>query len=38
VTIDFHPEAQSEFLASIRYYEKKAAGLGDQFMPKYKQL
>ena len=31
MTIDFHPEAQSEFLASIRYYEKKAVGLGDQF-------
>lgn len=31
MTIDFHPEAQSEYLSSIKYYEKKAAGLGDEF-------
>ncbi|MDZ7693633.1 MAG: type II toxin-antitoxin system RelE/ParE family toxin [Balneolaceae bacterium] len=29
--IDFHPAAQNEFLTSIKYYNKKAAGLGDQF-------
>ena len=31
MTVDFHPEAQNEFLASIKYYNQKAAGLGDQF-------
>jgi plasmid stabilization system protein ParE len=31
VTIDFHPEAQEEFLQSIKYYERKALGLGTEF-------
>ena len=31
MTIDFHPEAQNEFLSTIKYYNQKAAGLGDQF-------
>jgi plasmid stabilization system protein ParE len=31
VTIDFHPEAQEEVLESVKYYERKASGLGDRF-------
>ncbi len=31
MTIDFHPEAQEEFLQSISYYERKAPGLGAEF-------
>lgn len=28
----YHPEAEEELLHSIRYYERKAAGLGAEFL------
>ena len=28
---DFHPEAETEFLEAIAYYEKCAPGLGEDF-------
>jgi len=30
--VEFHPEAQAEFLASARYYEGQAEGLGFLFI------
>jgi hypothetical protein len=32
VKIQFHPEAYKEMLASARFYEKRAEGLGKDFL------
>ncbi len=31
MTFDFHPEAETEFLEAIAYYESRAPGLGQDF-------
>jgi toxin ParE1/3/4 len=31
MTFDFHPEAETEFLEAIAYYESCAPGLGEDF-------
>ena len=31
MTFDFHPEAETEFLDAIEYYENCAPGLGEDF-------
>jgi hypothetical protein len=34
MTFDFHPEAETEFLEAIAYYESCAPGLGEDFSDK----
>ena len=31
MTFDFHPEAETEFLEAIEYYESCSSGLGEDF-------
>jgi toxin ParE1/3/4 len=31
MTFDFHPEAETEFLEAIAYYESCSPGLGEDF-------
>jgi len=31
MTFDFHPEAETEFLEAVEYYESCSPGLGEDF-------
>jgi toxin ParE1/3/4 len=38
MTFEFHPEAETEFLEAVAYYESRAPGLGEDFIRTHGRL